>query len=216
MTARIVLVDYGAGNIRSVHKALSLAADRIFGADHAVMVSHEPAEIARADWLVVPGQGAFGACRAGLLARADAWSAISAHVDAGRPYLGICVGMQLMATRGLEFGEHPGFGWIDGEVRRITPVDPDLKVPHMGWNALIVDAPQHPVFAHTGPGTFVYFAHSFAMALNNPAQRLAHARYGGAVTAAVGRDNKVGFQFHPEKSQRAGLDLLCGFLGWRP
>jgi glutamine amidotransferase len=216
MTARIVLVDYGAGNIRSVNKALSLAADRVFGADHEVLVSHEPVEIARADWLVVPGQGAFGACREGLLAHADAWGAITTHVDAGRPYLGICVGMQLMAARGLEFGEHLGFGWIDGEVSRIAPTDPNLKIPHMGWNMLTLDMPQHPVLAHTGSGTFVYFAHSFAMVLNNPAQRLAHARYGGAISAAVGRDNMVGFQFHPEKSQRAGLDLLCGFLEWRP
>jgi len=141
--------------------------------------------------------------------------AIADHVAAGRPFLGICVGMQLMATRGREHGETPGFGWIPGEVVRLAPSDPALKIPHMGWNELVPDR-SHPVLAGLDAGAHAYFVHSYHLIPADPAHMLAHVEHGGTVTAAVGRDNLIGTQFHPEKSQATGLRLIADFLRWRP
>jgi glutamine amidotransferase len=166
--------------------------------------------------VVLPGVGAFGDCRRGLDRLDGMMAALTEAVTTkGRPFLGICVGMQLMADAGLEHGRHPGFGWIAGEVREIAPDDPALKVPHMGWNALTFHRP-HPVLDGIADGTDVYFVHSYHLAVKDPGDRLATTDHGGAITAAVGRGNMVGTQFHPEKSQAAGLRLIGNFLRWRP
>jgi glutamine amidotransferase len=209
MTACIALIDYGSGNLRSAEKALARA-----GGD--VLVTAAPEEVAKAERIVLPGVGAFGDCMEGL-------SSISGMIDAlresvlnrGAPFLGICVGMQLLASIGHEFGDHAGLGWIAGEVDRLNPTDAALKIPHMGWNELSVTRP-HPLFAGIAQGAHAYFVHSYAMKTNDPAHVLATSDYGGTFTAAVGRDNIAGTQFHPEKSQAVGLTLLGNFLTWRP
>jgi len=214
----VAIVDYGSGNLHSAAKAFERAA-RDSGHDQPILVTSDPAAVARADRVVLPGVGAFADCRRGL-------DEISGMVDAlneavrkrGRPFLGICVGMQLMAERGREYQVTPGLGWIAGEVDRITPSDPDLKIPHMGWNTLNVTK-AHPLLdgVPVGPdGLHAYFVHSYAL---NPAQRsdlVAQADYGGPLTAIVGRDTMVGTQFHPEKSQKLGLKLIANFLKWTP
>jgi glutamine amidotransferase len=214
----VTIIDYGSGNLRSASKAFArAAADNGISAD--ISVTSDPDLVARADRIVLPGVGAFADCRNGLRAVAGMWDAVDRAVcERGRPFLGICVGMQLMAERGLEFGETDGFGWIAGEVRAIAPSDPALKVPHMGWNTLDEVRP-HPVFAGLplGPdGLHGYFVHSFHLVPSAPADLIATADYGGPVTATVGRDNMVGTQFHPEKSQRLGLGLIANFLRWAP
>jgi imidazole glycerol-phosphate synthase subunit HisH len=209
-----VLIDYESGNLHSAEKAFQRMA-RETGAGE-VIVTSSPEDVARADRIVLPGDGAFPACRRALVDRTGLYEAMVEAVERkGRPFLGICVGMQLMATTGHEYEEVPGLGWIAGDVVRIEPSDPALKVPHMGWNDLVVDRP-HPVLEGIGTGEHAYFVHSYHMRVRHPAERLAHCDYGGEITAIVGRDTMVGTQFHPEKSQAAGLRLIANFLAWRP
>lgn len=203
---RIALVDYGAGNLKSVENALRAA-----GAER-VDVTSDPETVRAADRIVLPGVGAFPACMAALSAVPGMIAAMEEAAVAGaRPFLGICVGMQLLATRGEEHGAHPGLGWIGGAVRLLVPSDPALKVPHMGWNDVTPDCP-HSLIA---PGE-AYFLHSYAFDVADPAHRLAATDHGGPITAAVGRDNIIGVQFHPEKSQSYGLAFLSRFLEWKP
>jgi glutamine amidotransferase len=210
-----VLIDYGSGNLHSAEKALAAAA-RASGTDARVMVTGDPERVLAADRLVLPGVGAFAACMGALEAQPGLVEALSEAVKArGTPFLGICVGMQLLATRGLEFGETPGLGWIAGDVRKLQPADPALKVPHMGWNALQGES-GHPLLAHAADGAHVYFTHSFVLDLKDKADAIAWTEHGEPIVAAVARDNIVGFQFHPEKSQAVGLRLLGDFLEWRP
>ena len=203
---RIALVDYGAGNLRSVENALRAA-----GAGD-VCVTSDANEVRKADRIVLPGVGAFAACMGALSALPGLIDAMEKAVrrDA-RPFLGICVGMQLLADAGEEHGRQPGLGWIGGTVRLLAPADPALKVPHMGWND-VAPTRVHPLIV---PGE-AYYLHSYAFDVADPADTLATTDHGGAVTAAVGRDNIVGVQFHPEKSQAYGLAFLARFLEWRP
>lgn len=200
----LALVDYGAGNLRSVENALRAA-----GAGD-VRVTADPAIVARADRIVLPGVGAFAACMAALSAIPDMVDTLDRTVRAGRPFLGVCVGMQLMAERGEEMGVTPGLGWIGGTVRPIAPA-PGLKVPHMGWNDVTPAAP-HPLLA----AGEAYFLHGYAFDATDPAHVVARTDHGGALTAAVARDTMIGVQFHPEKSQSYGLAFLARFLEWRP
>lgn len=209
-----VLVDYDSGNLHSAQKAFERMAREAGGG--TVVVTSEPDVVARADRIVLPGDGAFPACNAALHRFTGLFEAIDEAVTRRAvPFLGICIGMQMLATRGLEFEPTPGFDWIGGEVVRITPADPALKVPHMGWNDLVLDRP-HPVLEGISTGDHAYFVHSFHFVVADPAHRLAHVDYAGPITAIVGRDNIVGTQFHPEKSQRTGLRLISNFLGWKP
>ena len=206
----VAIIDYGSGNLRSAAKAFERQSDE------AVHVTASPELVARADRIVLPGVGAFGHCRDGLFALDGMMEALTeAVIGKGRPFLGICVGMQLMADVGLEHGRHDGFGWIAGAVRAIEPADPALKVPHLGWNALTVTQ-AHPVLDGIATGDHVYFVHSYHLVAADPAQVLATTDHGGTVTAMVGRDNMVGTQFHPEKSQAVGLSLIANFLAWSP
>ncbi|MDX2259607.1 MAG: imidazole glycerol phosphate synthase subunit HisH [Hyphomicrobiaceae bacterium] len=215
---RAVIIDYGSGNLHSAAKAIERAA-RDGDVPTAVIVSADPAEVARADRIVLPGVGAFADCKAGLERIPGLLpTLIETARTKARPFLGICVGMQLMAARGLEFGVTDGLGWIDGEVRPIVPADPGLKVPHMGWNTLNATRP-HPLLAGiaTGPdGLHAYFVHSFHLVPRDPAAILATTDYGGNITAIVTGDTFAGTQFHPEKSQTLGLRLLANFLRWKP
>ncbi|MGQ0662631.1 MAG: imidazole glycerol phosphate synthase subunit HisH [Pseudomonadota bacterium] len=209
------IVDYGSGNLRSAAKALARAADEA-GLDVAVVVSAEAGEVLRADRIVLPGVGAFADCMAGLAALPGMVEALTRAVKVERkPLLGICVGMQLLATKGVEHGEHFGLDWIAGQVRRIEPSDPALKVPHMGWNEL-TPTRAHPLLAGIAPGAHAYFVHSyhFVPAASNVV--LATADYSGQLAAVVASGNIAGTQFHPEKSQAAGLRLIANFLAWRP
>jgi glutamine amidotransferase len=211
----IALIDYGSGNLRSAEKALLKVSEGLAGA-RRVAVTADPDIVAAADTIVLPGVGAFAACMAAV----DAKSGLTAALDVavrrrGVPYLGICVGMQLMATRGLEFGATPGLDWIGGEVRRIEPAGHAFKVPHMGWNGLL-DLADHPLFAGLGEDTPVYFTHSFAFFPERKDDVIATVDHGGRFPAAIAQDNMAGVQFHPEKSQGAGLRLLANFLEWRP
>ncbi|MCB1511078.1 MAG: imidazole glycerol phosphate synthase subunit HisH [Hyphomicrobiaceae bacterium] len=214
----IVIVDYGSGNLHSAHKAFERAAmDAGIGA--RVVVSSSPEDVRSADRIVLPGVGAFADCRRGLASREGMVDTIKECViDKGRPFLGICVGMQLMATQGLEFGITPGLGWIPGDVTAIKPADPSLKIPHMGWNTLS-PITNHALLAGipVGPdGLHAYFVHSYHLLAADRSMVIAETNYGGPVTAMVGRDNLVGTQFHPEKSQTLGLRLLANFLRWKP
>jgi imidazole glycerol-phosphate synthase subunit HisH len=209
------IIDYGSGNLRSAAKAFERAA-RESGIDTEVKVTRDAETVRGADRVVLPGVGAFADCRRGLAAVSGMEAALDEAVRRrGRPFLGICVGMQLMAERGREFETVAGLGWIAGEVAAITPDDPALKVPHMGWNELEFRA-SHPVFDGIEPGAHAYFVHSFALACAERRDLIAIAEYGGEITAAIGRDNCVGTQFHPEKSQATGLRLIANFLRWRP
>ncbi|WP_373635309.1 imidazole glycerol phosphate synthase subunit HisH [Yoonia sp. SS1-5] len=208
------LIDYDSGNLHSAHKAFERMAGEV-GAG-PIVVTSDPDVVAKADRIVLPGDGAFPHCRAGLFARTGLAEAIIAAVmEKGRPFFGICVGMQMLATTGHEYAPTPGFGWISGDIRRISPTDETLKVPHMGWNDLILDHP-HPVLADIETGDHAYFVHSYAMDVTDPAHRLAHVDYAGDITAIVGRDTIIGTQFHPEKSQMAGLQMIGNFLKWTP
>ena len=209
-----VLVDYDSGNLHSAAKAFQRMADDTNAGE--ILISSNPKDIARADRIVLPGDGAFPACRRALHTYDGLFDAIEDAVTTrARPFLGICVGMQMMATVGREYHETPGFNWIPGEVTRITPTDPTLKVPHMGWNDLHLSA-THPVLNGIETGDHVYFVHSYQFRVTDPAHRLAHVDYSGDVTAIIGRDTMVGTQFHPEKSQKAGLRLIANFLTWKP
>ena len=214
----VVIIDYGSGNLHSAAKAFERAA-REAELDEAVAVSSDPDLVRKADRIVLPGVGAFADCRRGLDSVPGMVEALQRTVrEEGRPFFGICVGMQLMATRGLEHTTSYGLDWIHGDVKPITPGDPALKIPHMGWNTLSEVKP-HPLLAGipTGPdGLHAYFVHSYALAATDPADVVATTDYGGPVTAIVGRDNLVGAQFHPEKSQALGLKLIANFLRWRP
>ena len=209
-----VLVDYDSGNLHSAEKAFQRMAVETGGGD--ILVSSRPEDVARADRIVLPGDGAFPSCRAALGAYGGLFEAISdAVILRGRPFLGICVGMQMMASWGREYTDTAGFDWIKGEVTRIMPADPALKVPHMGWNDLMIDQP-HPLLAGIATGDHAYFVHSYHFQVKNAADRLAHVDYGTEITAIIGRENMVGAQFHPEKSQVAGLRLIANFLAWKP
>ncbi|HEY5378236.1 MAG TPA: imidazole glycerol phosphate synthase subunit HisH [Pseudolabrys sp.] len=214
----VAIVDYGSGNLHSAAKAFERAA-RESGHDQPILVTSKPDDITRADRVVLPGVGAYADCRRGLDAIPGMIEALELSVRKnGRPFFGICVGMQLMAERGLEYQVTPGLGWIAGEVDKIAPSDPDLKIPHMGWNTLDLTRP-HALLEDIplGPdGLHAYFVHSYHF---KPAQRadlVAQTDYGGPLTAIVGRDNMVGTQFHPEKSQKLGLRLIANFLKWKP
>jgi glutamine amidotransferase len=214
---KVTIVDYGSGNLHSAGKAFERAA-REAGLAADIAITADPDLIVHADRIVLPGVGAFADCRRGLDAVPGLAAALQeAVIVRGRPFLGICVGMQLMATRGLEYQTTLGLDWIRGDVAALHPADLGLKIPHMGWNTL--DARPHPLFAGipTGDtGLHAYFVHSYALTPLDAADCLAVTDYGGAVTAAVARDNMAGTQFHPEKSQRLGLALIGNFLSWRP
>jgi len=208
----VALINYGSGNLRSAEKALVKAAD----GSARIVVTDDPAAVAAADRVVLPGVGAFAACMSALQARPGLIEGMTEAVKRrGAPFLGVCVGMQLLATRGLEFGETPGLGWIGGEVRKLAPADPAAKVPHMGWNSLSGVTDQ-PVLAGLKDGRAVYFTHSFAIWPEDGRDVAAWVDHGGRFPAAVARGNVAGVQFHPEKSQDAGLSLLARFLEWRP
>ena len=235
MADGVVIVDYGAGNLRSAEKAFARMVQQA-GADLPVSATGDADRVARASHVVLPGQGAFADCRAGLHGLDGMVEALTEAVMArGAPFLGICVGMQLLADRGLEHGETPGFGWVPGDVAALEPDDPDLKIPHMGWNDLTFydvghhaghdaghdaghsgSAGRHPVLAGLEDGDHAYFVHSYGYRCAEAADLLATCDYGGPVAAIVGRDNLIGTQFHPEKSQQAGLRLIANFLAWRP
>jgi imidazole glycerol-phosphate synthase subunit HisH len=212
---KTVIIDYGSGNLHSAHKAFERAAR-----DHAikgtVSVTSKPADVISADRIVLPGVGAFKDCRDGLYAVAGMRDALQEQViQKGKPFLGICVGMQLMATCGLEHETTQGLGWIAGEVVQIEPSDPSLKIPHMGWNTLSVHG-SHDVLKGIDPNLHAYFVHSYHMQCTLPDDVIATSDYGGAITAVVGYENLIGTQFHPEKSQQLGLQLIANFLRWKP
>jgi len=214
----VAIVDYGSGNLHSAVKAFERAAGDA-GLQQPIVVTDDPAEVARADRVVLPGVGAFADCRRGLAAVDGMVDALEETVRRrGRPFLGICVGMQLLAERGREYEVTSGLGWIAGEVDRIAPDDPELKIPHMGWNTLNVMRPHRLVDGLAlGPqGRHAYFVHSYQLRTADRADLVADADYGGPVTAIVARGNIAGTQFHPEKSQRLGLALIANFLKWKP
>jgi len=214
----VAIVDYGSGNLHSAAKAFERAA-RESGHDQPITVTSDPVQVARADRVVLPGVGAFADCRRGLDDIPGMIEALNETVlQRGRPFFGICVGMQLMAERGREYKVTPGLGWIAGEVGRIEPKDAGLKIPHMGWNTLDMLKP-HALLDDIPLGTdglHAYFVHSYELKPSQRADLVAQAEYGGPLTAVVGRDNMVGTQFHPEKSQRLGLALIANFLKWAP
>jgi len=217
MSGVVAIIDYGSGNLRSAEKAIARAVHD-GGLANAVVVTSDAEVVRGAERIVLPGVGAFADCMNGLRALDGMVEALNEAVRRrGVPFLGICVGMQLMATRGLEHGAHAGLNWIQGDVVRLSPGDPSLKIPHMGWNSLTLLS-RHPVLAHLDAieDPHVYFVHSYRL---QPAQRsdvLADTDYGASIAAVVGRDNVVGTQFHPEKSQAVGLKLLENFVRWRP
>ncbi len=214
----VVIIDYGSGNLHSAAKAFESAA-RDSGADANIIVSPRPEDVLAADRIVLPGVGAYGDCKQGLERVPGLIAALEDAVRAkGRPFLGICVGMQLLSERGLEFAETPGLGWIGGEVRAIEPQDPALKIPHMGWNTLnVVNAHALLDGIPTGPdGWHAYFVHSFGLVPKERRVVVAETDYGGPITALVADGNIAGTQFHPEKSQKLGLKLIANFLAWKP
>ena len=211
----VAIIDYGSGNLHSAAKAFERAAR---GSDTKILVTADPDVVRIAERIVLPGVGAFRDCRDGLKAVPGMWETIEDEVRRGKPFLGICVGMQLMAERGLEHVETKGFGWIKGDVKVIEPRDASLKIPHMGWNTLDSQKP-HALFDGIDlgeTGLHAYFVHSYHLALRDPSALVATADYGGAVTAFVADGNVAGSQFHPEKSQSLGLALIGNFLKWRP
>ena len=210
----VALIDYGSGNLRSAQKALREAARRS-ALDADIVVTADPDLVAKADRVFLPGVGAFASCRAGL----DATGVYEAMNEAvhgrGQPFMGICVGHQLLATEGLEFGVTAGLDWIGGQVKKLEPSDPSLTIPHMGWNAISFARP-HALFAGIEDGAHMYYANSFALSAADPADIVATTDHGGPFVAAVAKGNVAGVQFHPEKSQASGLALLANFLEWRP
>ena len=216
---KIAVIDPGSGNLASVHRALERVA-REEGVAAEIAVTADAAELRDTDRIILPGQGAFAACRRGLDALPGMVEALTAEViDRKKPFLGICVGMQLMAERGLEHGVTPGLGWIEGEIAPMDPHGADgarLPLPQMGWNELRLEAPGHPLLEGLGSGGHAFFVHSYALAGGRGDQLLASTEYGGKVVAMVGRDNLAGTQFHSEKSGAVGLRILANFLRWRP
>lgn len=204
----VALIDYGSGNLRSAEKALLKAASTLARAPE-IVVTGDPDVVAKADRILLPGVGAFAACMANLSSRGGLIEALNSAVQRGAPFLGVCVGMQLLADSGLEFGVTPGLGWIPGQVRRLEPRDPAAKVPHMGWNTV---RPASPLFAGLGFAPHMYFTHSFVFDPSDPGDIAATCDHGGPFVAAVARDNVMGVQFHPEKSQGPGQRLLANFL----
>ena len=214
----VAIIDYGSGNLHSAAKAFERAA-REQGSDLAIKVTARPEDVADAERIVLPGVGAFADCKRGLEDVPGMIEALEEAVQGrGKPFLGICVGLQLMAERGLEHGVTPGLGWIKGEVRAIAPSDPALKIPHMGWNTLrVVRANPLLEGVPTGEGGLhAYFVHSYHVVLDEPGDLVASTDYGGPITAFVAKDNMAGTQFHPEKSQKLGLALIANFLRWKP
>jgi glutamine amidotransferase len=215
----VAVIDPGSGNLASVRRALERVA-REAGVDAEIAVTTEAEAVRAADRIILPGQGAFAACRRGLDALPGMVETLDDQVIArGKPFLGICVGMQLMAERGLEHGVTPGLGWIEGEIAPMDPRGPDaapLPLPQMGWNALRLAAPAHPLMAGVAEGGHAYFVHSYALSGGRGSELVADAEYGGPVPAVVGRDNLAGTQFHAEKSGSVGLRILSNFLEWRP
>jgi glutamine amidotransferase len=208
------IIDYESGNLHSAEKAFQRMAQELDAGE--VVVTSDADVVARADRLVLPGDGAFPACATELRGHKGIYEAMVEAVEQkGRPFLGICVGMQLMATTGHEYEDTPGLDWVAGDVVKITPQDASLKVPHMGWNDLILNQP-HPIFDGIASGDHVYFVHSYHFRVTNAAERLAHVDYAGDVTAVIGRDTMLGMQFHPEKSQDVGLRMIGNFLTWTP
>ncbi|MBV9550922.1 MAG: imidazole glycerol phosphate synthase subunit HisH [Alphaproteobacteria bacterium] len=211
--ASVALIDYGSGNLASAAKALARAAA---DTGHEIVVTADPAEVRAAERVVLPGVGAFADCMKGLSAVPGMVEALRERVlKEGAPFLGICVGMQLLATVGKEFGEHLGLGWIAGEVVKITPDDPSLKIPHMGWNELKI-VQRHKLLDGIESGAHAYFVHSYQFVPALPDDLIVTTDYGGALTGMIGNENIAGTQFHPEKSQAMGLKLLSNFLAWRP
>ncbi len=214
----VAVIDYGSGNLHSAAKALERAS-RESGVDEKILVTSNPDDVKRAERIVLPGVGAFADCKRGLDAVPGMVEAMTESVQkSGKPFLGICVGMQLLAEKGLEHGETKGLGWIKGVVDRIAPSDASLKIPHMGWNTLI-PRHEHPLLngIATGQnGLHAYFVHSYQLAPGNNEDLVADTEYGGPITAIVAHNNVAGTQFHPEKSQRLGLALLANFLRWKP
>jgi imidazole glycerol-phosphate synthase subunit HisH len=210
---RVAVVDYGSGNLASASRALALAAERA-GLAAEVRITADPDQVRRADRIVLPGQGAFADCSRGLAAVGGMRQAIEAATDAGTPFLGICVGMQLMAQRGLEHDITPGFGWIGGEIAEMTV--PGLRLPQMGWNTLDFVPESHRLLEGLFPGDHVYFVHSYALVGGDPKEAIALTDYGGPVVAMVAAGNRAGTQFHVEKSQEVGIRILSNFLRWTP
>jgi glutamine amidotransferase len=211
---KVAVIDYGSGNLASASRALALAADRS-QIKTDVYVTADPAVVAQADRIVLPGQGAFADCAMGLARMPGLREAMFARVDAGAPFLGICVGMQLMAERGLEHQVTRGFGWVSGEITAMAPPHP-LRLPQMGWNGISFVPGSHPLLEGLQPDDHVYFVHSYALSGGDPAQCLATTEYGGPVTAMVAERNRAGTQFHVEKSQDVGIRILQNFLAWTP
>jgi len=210
----VTIVDYGAGNLHSAAKAFERMADGLGGI--TIEVTADPERVRLADRIMLPGVGAFADCKSGLDAVAGMVEVLEERViRGGVPFLGVCVGMQLMASEGREKIVTPGLGWIPGAVEKIAPSDPALKIPHMGWNTIAVTKP-HPLFAGIPEGLHAYFVHSYHLVTESPDTLLATTDYGGALTACIGRDNLFGTQFHPEKSQALGLQLIENFLRWTP
>lgn len=213
---KVAIIDYGSGNLHSAAKAFERAA-RDSGRAADVRVVADAAEVARADRIVLPGVGAFADCKKGLESLPGVVAAMDKAVrERGRPFLGTCVGMQLLATTGFEHGTHAGLGWIPGEVKVLAPADPALKIPHMGWNNLDFRADTHPLLAGIAPGRHAYFVHSYAMICRDPADVIAVTEHGGTIAALIAHENLAGTQFHPEKSQATGLRLIANFLAWSP
>jgi len=212
---KIIVIDYGSGNLRSAAKAVETAANAV-NRNAEVKVSSVGVDLRGADRIILPGQGAFGDCMEGLAALDGMLECLEAAViHRAIPFMGICVGMQLMAARGLEHGERSGLGWFPGSVKRLKPSDTNFKIPHMGWNNLTFHQ-KHPVFAGLPEVPHMYFVHSFAYTPVDQNEVIAHVDYGGLVSAAVGRDNLIGVQFHPDKSQDEGLRVLANFICWQP
>ena len=210
----IAIIDYGSGNLRSAEKAFAHVSASLPGA-REVRVTNRAEDILKAEHIVLPGVGAFGDCAQGVRAIEGMEEALRMRVrQQAYPFLGICVGMQLMCETGQERGQHDGFGWIGGTVAGLDVGD-ELKVPHMGWNDLVVDSP-HPVLDGIETGAHAYFVHSYHVRVTEPGERIAHVDYGSDVTAVIGRDTMVGMQFHPEKSQDNGLRMIANFLRWAP
>lgn len=208
-----VIIDYNSGNLRSAEKSFQLMSEELnLG---KVKVSNKPEDVVNADRVVLPGVGAFADCKHELSSIMGLYEAIEAHVKTGKPFMGICVGMQMMATCGHEHGYHEGFNWIHGDVKIMEPNDKNLKIPHMGWNNLNI-LNSHPVFNNINENDHVYFVHSYHFEVENNNNLLASVDYGGKVTAAVAHENIIGTQFHPEKSQSVGLQVIKNFLQWNP